>query len=196
VTWSFFGGLHGFFHSTTWSVIETVGGGFIVVLWAATVFWVWKDARRRIRSALLVTLATLLGAVPPFLGPLVYMLFRPPEYLEDVRERELEIRAIEKRLSAHECPVCRAEADPDFLVCPVCTTKLRQACVKCKRPLEPSWQVCPYCETRVGAEEKPVALRPKRQPRAPRAARTAESPRAVEPPRTSEAQTAELREPG
>ena len=83
----------------------------------------------RIRS--LIALATLIGAVPPFLGPLIYMLFRPPEYLEDVRERELEIRAIESRLGAREtrCKVCGCEVEPDFLVCPVCTTKLRAPCV-------------------------------------------------------------------
>ena len=58
------------------------------------------------------------------------MLFRPPEYLDDVRERELEIKAIESRLGGHEvhCKVCGCEVDADFLVCPVCTTKLRQAC--------------------------------------------------------------------
>ena len=32
----------------------------------------------------------------------VYMLFRPPEYLEDVRERELEIKAMEERLGRGE----------------------------------------------------------------------------------------------
>ena len=79
------------------------------------------------------------------------MLFRPPEYLEDVRERELEIKAMEERLggATSHCPVCRAEVDASFLVCPVCTTKLKQACVDCKAPLEPLWQVCPYCETPV-----------------------------------------------
>jgi predicted amidophosphoribosyltransferase len=96
-------------------------------------------------------MATVLGAIPPFLGPLIYMLFRPPEYLEDVRERELEIRAMEERLNRrdHQCPVCRAEIEDSFLVCPVCTTKLRQACTSCKAPLETLWQVCPYCETPV-----------------------------------------------
>jgi predicted amidophosphoribosyltransferase len=43
--------------------------------------------------------------------------------------------------------VCRAAVEPEFLVCPVCTTKLKQACVSCKAPLEPLWQVCPFCET-------------------------------------------------
>jgi predicted amidophosphoribosyltransferase len=45
------------------------------------------------------------------------------------------------------CPVCRAAVEPEYLVCPVCTTKLKQACVSCKAPLEPLWQVCPFCET-------------------------------------------------
>jgi hypothetical protein len=96
-------------------------------------------------------MAVVLGLIPPFIGPLVYMLFRPPEYLEDVRERELEMKAMEQRLARRDlhCPVCRAEVDPAFLVCPVCTTRLRQACRNCKQPLEALWQVCPYCETPV-----------------------------------------------
>jgi predicted amidophosphoribosyltransferase len=92
--------------------------------------------------------------VPPFVGAFIYMLFRPPEYLEDVRERQLEIKAMEESLGRgrhQNCPVCRADIDESFLVCPVCTTRLRQACVNCKAPLEPLWQVCPYCETPIQA---------------------------------------------
>lgn len=168
MTGSVFSGVHGFFHSATWTLIESLLVVLVLVFWTATIFWVWKDARRRIEDATLVRVATLLGAIPPFIGPLVYMLFRPPEYLDDVRERELEIRAIETRLGGHElyCTVCGADVEPDYLVCPVCTTKLRQACAACSRPLDPSWQVCPYCETPVVVDE-PVALRGKstRQPR-------------------------------
>ena len=124
---------------------------FAGVFWIATVYWVYKDAKRRIDDPWMVAMATVLGAIPPFLGPIIYMFFRPPEYLEDVRERELEIRAMEQRLARRDlhCPVCRAEVGPEFLVCPVCTTKLKQACVNCKQPLEALWQICPYCETRV-----------------------------------------------
>ena len=92
---------------------------------------------------------------------MIYILFRSPEYLEDVRERRLEIRAIESRLGGAEtnAPSATAEIEPDFLVCPVCTTKLRYACAECRRPLEPAWQVCPYCETPVPVEP-PVAPHP------------------------------------
>jgi Double zinc ribbon len=140
-----------FFDSSTWEVIRNLALFLGVVFWAATVYWVYKDARRRIEDPWLVAMATLLGAVPPFLGPLIYMLFRPPEYIEDVRERELEILAIEEQLAERDlrCPVCRGAVDSSFLVCPVCTTRLKQACTECASPLEPIWQVCPYCATPV-----------------------------------------------
>jgi hypothetical protein len=144
-----FDGVNDFFHSDTWAVIWKLGILFVVVFWLATAYWVYKDARRRIDDPWLVAMATLLGLVPPFIGPLVYLFFRPPEYLEDVRERELGLRAMEEQLGTHlsHCPVCRAAVEPEYLVCPVCTTKLKQACVGCKAPLEPLWQVCPFCET-------------------------------------------------
>ena len=132
---------------TTRSVVEIVVA-FAALFWLASAYWTYKDAHRRIDDAWLVGFATALGLVP-YAGPLVYMLFRPPEYLEDVRERELEIKAMEDRLSRRGlvCPVCRSDVDSSYLVCPICTTKLRQACVKCRAPLEALWQVCPYCET-------------------------------------------------
>jgi hypothetical protein len=163
-------GLSGFFDSGTWLVIRNLTIFFVIVFWLAIAFWVYKDAKRRIEDPWLVYMSALLGLVPPFLGAFIYMLFRPPEYLEDVRERELEIKAIEKRLGGRDlhCPVCRAEVDSSFLVCPVCTTKLRQACTNCKQPLEALWQVCPFCETPIENVE-PVEL-PARRPRRTRSA--------------------------
>ena len=136
------------FDSSAWTVSRNVGLVLVLVFWAATAYWVFKDARRRIEDPWLVGIATLLGAIPPFLGPLIYMLFRPPE---DVRERELELLAIEEQLAERDlrCPVCRGVVDTSFLVCPVCTTRLKQACEECGSPLEPIWQVCPYCATPV-----------------------------------------------
>jgi hypothetical protein len=139
------------FDSSTWDVARNLAILLGVVFWLATVYWVYKDARRRIEDPWLVAMATVLGAIPPFVGPLVYMLFRPPEYLEDVRERELEMLAMEEQLAERElrCPVCRGPVEASFLVCPVCTTRLKQACAECAAPLEPIWQVCPYCATPV-----------------------------------------------
>ena len=153
-------GVFGFFSDSTWAVIRNLTLFLAAVFWLSVAFWVYKDARRRIEDPWLVAMATLLGLVPPFVGALIYMLFRPPEYLDDVRERELEIKAMEQRLSRRDlhCPVCRAEVDPAFLVCPVCTTRLRQSCNACKQPLEALWQVCPYCETPVEPTAVEAAL--------------------------------------
>ena len=82
-----------------WTLLRNLGIGLVVVLWLATAYWTFKDARRRIEDPWLVGLATLVGLFPPFLGPIIYMFFRPPEYLQDARERELEIKAMEERLA-------------------------------------------------------------------------------------------------
>ena len=153
-----FGGVKDFFESGTWMVARNLALFFVAVFWLATAYWVYKDARRRIEDPWLVAMATVLGLMPPFLGPVIYMFFRPPEYIEDVRERELEIRAMEERLARRDsrCPVCDADVEAGFLVCPVCTTKLKQACATCRSPLEPLWQVCPYCETPVDSTPRVV----------------------------------------
>jgi Double zinc ribbon len=178
-----FGGVNDFFDSRTWFLIRNLSVFFVVVFWLAVAYWVYKDARRRIDDPWLVAMAAILGLVPPFVGAIIYMFFRPPEYLEDVRERELEIRAMEERLTRRDlhCPVCRAEVEPSFLVCPVCTTKLKQACSSCGSPLEALWQICPYCETSVDTptvvqqldtwESEPRARPRRRRPPKPAAER-------------------------
>ena len=73
--------------SVDWTLLRNLGILLAVTLWLATAYWTFKDARRRIGDPWLVALATLVGLVPPFLGPIIYLFFRPPEYLQDVHER-------------------------------------------------------------------------------------------------------------
>ena len=120
----FFGALNDFFGSGGWPILRNLSIFLVVVFWLAIGYWVYKDARRRIEDPWLVAMATVLGLVPPFVGPIVYLFFRPPEYIEDVRERELEIRAMEDRLSKRDLH-------------------------KCNAPLEALWQICPHCATPV-----------------------------------------------
>jgi Double zinc ribbon len=125
---------------------------FLVVLWLALVYWTYADARRRIADPLLVGCATA-ASLFPFVGTLVYMIVRPPEYLEDVRERELEMQAAEARLAElgyHLCPHCDYEVEKDFLRCPNCLRKLKDPCKSCGKPLDPMWKLCPFCEAEVG----------------------------------------------
>ncbi len=124
---------------------------FLVVLWLALVYWTHADAKRRIADPMLVTCATV-AALFPFVGTIVYMVVRPPEYLEDVHERELEIAAAEARLAVaheHACPYCEFPVERSFLRCPSCLRRLKEPCGTCAKPLDPRWRICPYCEAEV-----------------------------------------------
>jgi hypothetical protein len=150
-----FTSLHGIFHSTAFAIATDSVIALAVVFWLGLAYWVHRDARRRIGDPFLVFLANLLGLVPPFIGPVVYLLFRPSETLHDVRARRAELQALEQHLASSQaaCPVCRSGIEPDYIACPVCTTMLRQPCAKCNAPLEPLWQICPYCATPIGPSQ-------------------------------------------
>jgi hypothetical protein len=70
---------------------------FLVVIWAALIFWTYADARRRIDDPMLVACATA-ASFFPFVGTIVYAIVRPPEFLDEVYLRNLEIQAAEERL--------------------------------------------------------------------------------------------------
>jgi hypothetical protein len=159
----------------------------LVVIWLALVYWTYADARRRMADPLLVGCATA-ASLFPFVGTIVYLIVRPPEYLEDVRERELEIAAAEARLSSLEhihCQYCGFEVEKAFLRCPSCLRRLKEPCGVCGKPLDPRWKICPYCEAEVG--QIPAEARRQRARRAAGAparqasARSA-APRAARPP--------------
>ena len=155
---------------------------FLVVIWLALIYWTYADARRRIADPLLIGCATLASGFP-YVGTIVYMIVRPPEYLDDVRERELEMQAAEARLAElgyHLCPHCDYEVEKDFLRCPNCMRKLKDPCHACGRPLDPMWKVCPFCEAEIGAPaaRTPVARRQRRR------AESAEQPAAEQPSTT------------
>ncbi|MBV9050368.1 MAG: zinc ribbon domain-containing protein [Solirubrobacterales bacterium] len=142
---------------------------FLVVIWLALVYWTFADARRRIADPLLIACATA-ASLFPYVGTIVYMIVRPPEYLDDVRERELEMQAAEARLAEigyHLCPHCDYEVEKDYLRCPSCMRKLKDPCKTCGKPLDPTWKVCPYCETELGAAPTPRRARRRRESPAP-----------------------------
>ena len=146
---------------------------FLVVFWIALIYWTYSDARRRISDPMLVGCATA-ASMFPFIGTVVYMIVRPPEYLDDVRERELEIAAAEVRLAAIEnlsCSYCNFQIEQSFLRCPNCLRRLKEPCTTCHKPLAPDWKICPYCESEIG--------QPAPQPR--RRARPREAPVAALP---------------
>jgi hypothetical protein len=164
---------------------------FLVVLYGSLVYWTYADARRRIADPMLVACATA-ASLFPFVGTIIYMILRPPEYLEDMRERELDLQAAEARLHELEhtlCPHCDYRIERDFVRCPSCLRRLKERCGNCSKPLDRAWTICPYCETEV-PQAKP-ARRARRE-------REGSTGRASEPPsrpRHQGAEPAEIVEP-
>jgi hypothetical protein len=150
----------------------------IIAVWAALVFWTYADARRRIEDPMLIGCAAAASLFFPFVGTMVYTIVRPPEYIDDVRERELEIAAASARLQQVEqlaCPYCDFEIEKTFLRCPSCLRRLKEPCGTCGRPLDPRWKICPYCEAEVGAAAPQQRRRAARRT-APASAAAAERP--------------------
>jgi hypothetical protein len=134
---------------------------FVVVLYLSLIYWTYADARRRILDPMLIGCATA-ASLFPFVGTVVYMILRPPEYLEDVRERELEMHAAEARLHQLDqilCPHCDYRIERDFIRCPSCLRKLKERCANCSRPLDQAWTICPYCEAEVPGLASPRSRR-------------------------------------
>ena len=128
------------------------------MIWLALVYWTYADARRRIDDPMLVGCATA-ASLFPFIGTIVYTIVRPPEYLEDVHERELEIKAAETRLALLENRTAATAAPRSSrasCAARAACGKLRSRAASCGKPLDPRWRVCPYCEAEVGQ----AALRP------------------------------------
>ena len=133
------------------------------VIYLATIFWTFADARRRIDDPLLVVCGgTLDGVLPDHRRD--RLPHRPParrEFLDDVRLRELEWTAAKARLASLDyslCPHCDYEVQSDYLRCPSCMRKLKERCYSCSKPIYLARGICPFCEASSRA-------RPRRPPR-------------------------------
>jgi hypothetical protein len=148
------------------------------VLYLSLIFWTFADARRRIDDPLLVVCATL-ASFFPFVGTIVYLIVRPPEFLDDVRLRELEMTAAEARLASLDyalCPHCDYEIQADYLRCPSCMRKLKERCYSCSKPIDPAWRICPFCEAETNAPTPSASSRRRRRQTTDQATVAAELP--------------------
>jgi hypothetical protein len=87
-----------FFSSGLWSALSLLLEVFLVLLWLSLIWWVYQDVRRRTENGVIIGIALVLVVVLPFFGAIIYLIIRPPEILDEARERELELVALERRL--------------------------------------------------------------------------------------------------
>jgi hypothetical protein len=159
---------------------------FLVVVYLALIAWTYLDAKRRLEDPVLIGCATV-ASLFPFLGTIVYTILRPPEFVEDKRERELEIRASQLRVRQLEdasCPNCEHPVDRGYLRCPNCRARIKDPCESCGKPIDPRWVICPYCETPTkAAKASPQRRASSRPPSEGASSRTGSSRAASRPSR-------------
>ena len=164
----------------------------LVVVWVALIVYTYLDAKRRISDPFLVGCATLASFIP-YMGTAVYAIVRPPEFLEDAHERELEIKAAELRVRQLEevtCDGCGFPVERSYLRCPQCQRRLKSPCGSCGKPVDPRWALCPHCETALPERE-----RPRRRPAEGRKPRERESRKPKETSKPKRPQRSPSREP-
>jgi RNA polymerase subunit RPABC4/transcription elongation factor Spt4 len=124
-------------------------GAMLAALWISLVIWTFRDMRSRSRDPFAQILASLVVALLPIVGIVVYLILRPPETLAEAYERALEEEALLQEIEERPvCPGCSRIVDSDWILCAHCHTRLRKACPDCNGLLELQWTLCPYCGNR------------------------------------------------
>lgn len=105
----------------------------LIFLYIMSILWAKKDAKARGANENFAMLISLI----PFVGVLAYVLMRPPLLKIDEEEQKLDIRLKSRQVKKFDyCPTCGAEIESDYIVCPKCNHKLKEACSSCAKPLD------------------------------------------------------------
>ncbi len=147
----------------TLQVLIALSGAYLAALWVVLIVWTYRDAESRSRNVVTQVFSTMLAALFFVPGVLLYMMLRPKDTLDSTFQRSLEEEYLLQDLEANvACPNCNRAVSEEYVVCPHCHTKLKEACASCGRDFDVRWSLCPYCGHEKGA---PLAvIRPVIQP--------------------------------
>ncbi len=128
------------------NLLATIIGAYLVLLWAASVLWAYRDIRMRSDNISVQVLAVSIVLLIPFAGIPIHLILRPPQTLAEKYERSLEDEYLRRDLEEKfVCPSCQRPIEHDFIICPHCHTELRRRCQACNRVVDLTWTICPYC---------------------------------------------------
>jgi hypothetical protein len=140
----------------TLKIVAAVLLTYLAVLWVAGLIWVYRDIRNRTRDPFYHALAVFLVLCFNLPGLWLYLILRPSRTLRDAYEAMLEEEALLQELEDQKgCPTCHRRVLDDYIVCPSCTTQLKEPCQSCGKPLSYSWVACPFCATMRSARARP-----------------------------------------
>ena len=131
-----------------------LAGAILAAIWLSLILWTARDIRARSDDRLAQILAVAAVALLTIPGLFLYLLLRPSRTLEEEYQSSLEEEALISALAGRmTCPGCGRQVEPDWRICPACSTLLRKPCTDCGRMLDLTWNVCPYCGTATAAKE-------------------------------------------
>jgi RNA polymerase subunit RPABC4/transcription elongation factor Spt4 len=147
---------------------------YVVLLWAATAYWAYRDLQQRTTNPVAPYLAAALIILftPVFFvfGVIVYRILRPAETVAQANERALAEEAMMVEIESQpHCANCSRQVDEDWIICPTCRNRLRRVCPNCSRLVELDWSLCAWCgkdfERPVGHTDavQPVPAAPRRR---------------------------------
>jgi hypothetical protein len=144
--WSFAVSWPGGSWQDTVKIVAALLVTYLFVLWAAGLVWVYRDIRDRSRDPFYHAIAVFMVLVFNLPGLWLYLILRPKVTLAEAYERTLEEEALLQELEDQKgCPTCHRRVLDEYIVCPTCTTQLKEPCPQCQKPLSYSWVACPYC---------------------------------------------------
>lgn len=139
----------GFFSSPVVQFVVYSILAYLVVLWLASAYWVFRDMQQRTVNAILPYLAASLVIVflPVFPAAVfVYKIIRPHEKIGEVYERNLAEEALLAEVeSIKSCPTCARRVNDEWIICPTCRTRLNRVCPNCSRLVGLDWSLCAWC---------------------------------------------------
>ena len=123
---------------------------YVVLLWAATAYWAYRDLQTRTTNPVAPYLAAALIILftPIFFvfGVIVYRILRPAETVAEANERALAEEAMMVEIESQpHCANCSRQVHEDWIICPTCRNRLRRVCPNCSRLIELDWSLCAWC---------------------------------------------------
>ena len=123
---------------------------YMVLLWAATAYWAYRDLQQRTTNPVAPYLAAaLIILFTPLLfvfGVVIYRIVRPAETVAEAGERQLAEEALMVEIEAQpHCANCSRPVHEDWIICPTCRNRLRRVCPNCNRLVELDWSLCAWC---------------------------------------------------
>ena len=92
-------------------ILQVLGwalAAYLVLLWAASVLWTYRDIHARSEDVVVQVLAVSLALLLPFAGLVLHMILRPRRTLTEKYERSLEEEYLRRDLEEkYVCPHCQ-----------------------------------------------------------------------------------------